>query len=41
MHKETAREDLKKMSSVTGKTCVCFNLRKAFLIYSCDLRLFA
>ncbi|MCO1602812.1 MarR family winged helix-turn-helix transcriptional regulator [Desulfosporosinus nitroreducens] len=34
MHKETTREDLKKMSRITGKTCVCFNLRKASRLLS-------
>lgn len=34
MHKETARDDLKEMSRVTSKTCVCFNLRKASRLLS-------
>ncbi|MDP4128255.1 MAG: MarR family winged helix-turn-helix transcriptional regulator [Bacillota bacterium] len=29
MHTENARDTLKQMSKVTGKACVCFNLRKA------------
>jgi len=34
MHKETVRDNLKEMSKVTGKACVCFNLRKASRLLS-------
>ncbi|MEG6521979.1 MarR family winged helix-turn-helix transcriptional regulator [Desulfotomaculum sp. 1211_IL3151] len=34
MSNESVREKLKEMSRTTGKTCVCFNLRKASRLLS-------
>lgn len=34
MHTENLRDALKEMSKVTGKACVCFNLRKASRLLS-------